>query len=453
MKLKNSILAIIIGLAGATVIAPPASAASDYDDKITSTNELLWNIDGQNKDITLDWSTYLLDYLENQCTNYGGVNCTVKNQFENNLNAGGGWAVQQLNDLNAVGNKSWRVLIFNHDATITFDNTYYEAGKDWYYLKPSSGDLAILEFYGGSSITSQNYASNVHFDIYTSDSWQNAIWGYYWSTQYNSQPYLFISSDYKQYPSNYEGEYIPDSVDTPVTGEPPHIKYEVDQLRVSATYMENIDMDLSVEGTEDDENYKVLWSIMENIDGNATTIHTATTQPDEQFKYQVPRTGSYTITATVLWRGAPFNPPVIEDEEQVPVMVNIPINGGQYSGDTGTDECEVKNGYTHCEAPSYECVSTEFPFIDLPTCIGNLGAMVQIAIIGQTTFALSEDWVATDGCYTLEVIDDWMNVEGDNRTLCPQVPEYVRNITTPFVTLLLGFVTARFLIEKTGKDF
>jgi hypothetical protein len=66
------------------------------------------------------------------------------------------------------------------------------------------------------------------------------------------------------------------------------------------------------------------------------------------------------------------------------------------------------------------------------------------------TVKLGNDYNFNNQCRTLGTIGDWMNL--DNKTVCPVMPESVRNIITPFITFALGLMTIKFIASKTGSS-
>lgn len=95
----------------------------------------------------------------------------------------------------------------------------------------------------------------------------------------------------------------------------------------------------------------------------------------------------------------------------------------------------------------YECITDTFPFINVEQCVQNMWIFVELLSFG--TFDFGNEYVAPTGCYDLVIIDSWINLE--DPTVCPQFPSDIRNLVTPFVTLLLGMVTILFFTRKNDR--
>lgn len=110
------------------------------------------------------------------------------------------------------------------------------------------------------------------------------------------------------------------------------------------------------------------------------------------------------------------------------------------------------------------CLQEAFPFVNVPGCIANISVVVNLLSFGSIVF--SNNWMSptggsgssiapmslTESCYSLVVIDDWLSLPDDYQA-CPQIPSYVRNVTTPFVTFALGLLTITFLARNRGSEW
>lgn len=96
------------------------------------------------------------------------------------------------------------------------------------------------------------------------------------------------------------------------------------------------------------------------------------------------------------------------------------------------------------------CLQQEYPFITWDGCT---------AMISRVTNALSFGTIKTgtgfefsEQCRSLGTIGDWLGLVGENRVVCPVVPQNIRNIITPFITFAIGMMTVRFISKKTGSS-
>lgn len=134
------------------------------------------------------------------------------------------------------------------------------------------------------------------------------------------------------------------------------------------------------------------------------------------------------------------------------------------SSDPSTLEFEITgNGVLNMNLLE-SCLQEAFPFVNVPGCIANISVVVNLLSFGSIVF--SNDWFTpigglassgstmslTDSCYSLVVIDDWLNLPDDYQA-CPQIPSYVRNVVTPFVTFALGLLTITFLARNKGSEW
>jgi hypothetical protein len=94
------------------------------------------------------------------------------------------------------------------------------------------------------------------------------------------------------------------------------------------------------------------------------------------------------------------------------------------------------------------CLTQDYPFITWDGCKDNIAMVTDALTFG--TVKLGNDYNFNNQCRTLGTIGDWMNL--DNKTVCPVMPESVRNIITPFITFALGLMTIKFIASKTGSS-
>lgn len=93
------------------------------------------------------------------------------------------------------------------------------------------------------------------------------------------------------------------------------------------------------------------------------------------------------------------------------------------------------------------CFTETFPFVDLPACISNFGEISNMLSFGVLNFGNKFD--ATP-CKKLTVVDEWLNTP--DITVCPMIPEYVRNVITPFVVFALSLLMIQWLTRQSGGN-
>jgi len=94
------------------------------------------------------------------------------------------------------------------------------------------------------------------------------------------------------------------------------------------------------------------------------------------------------------------------------------------------------------------CFIPEFPFINVGGCINNMYKTINLLYFGQVHFP---SFTFNPACHNLNVLDDWLGLPNGYQ-VCPQIPAFVRQITTPFIAFLLGLVTMGF-IKRIRGDF
>lgn len=123
-----------------------------------------------------------------------------------------------------------------------------------------------------------------------------------------------------------------------------------------------------------------------------------------------------------------------------------------YCGDTSEDplfpssstvEYTLTQGGTLKNDIFASCMNSEFPYLHFDACTENIETALNMLSFGSVK--LGNEWTSNDGCTELNVLGDWLNVP-DN-TVCPFFSSTIRNVVTPFVTLLLGLVTLNFIFK------
>jgi len=94
------------------------------------------------------------------------------------------------------------------------------------------------------------------------------------------------------------------------------------------------------------------------------------------------------------------------------------------------------------------CIKPEFPWVDPDACLNNVYVVINMLYFGQVALP---NFTFDPSCRNLVMMDEWLGLP-NNYQVCPQIPAFVRNVTTPFVAFMLGLVTLGF-IKKIRTDF
>lgn len=95
------------------------------------------------------------------------------------------------------------------------------------------------------------------------------------------------------------------------------------------------------------------------------------------------------------------------------------------------------------------CMTEEYPFINFQGCVNNMNTAIQLLSFNVLNF--NNSWSSTEACYELAVLGDWLNLE--DHTICPQIPSYIRDVVTPFITFLFGILTITFISRNRGSEW
>jgi len=132
-------------------------------------------------------------------------------------------------------------------------------------------------------------------------------------------------------------------------------------------------------------------------------------------------------------------------------LYKITFTGSSF-GSTESCDSGASLDFWHqvCIAPEsisfVECFQETFPFLDLESCTDNMKILIGLLSFRTITFA--NDWTGSENCHDLTVLGEWMGIP--NYTVCPAIPQFVRTIVTPFITLALGLTTITFLSRREG---
>lgn len=91
-----------------------------------------------------------------------------------------------------------------------------------------------------------------------------------------------------------------------------------------------------------------------------------------------------------------------------------------------------------------DCFQGDFPFIiDTNACMSYFSPIFSLLSFGQ--IKLDESWnYGNTGCGYLSVLHTWIGLP-NSTMICPQFSDTVRNVVTPFLSVILGLVTLGFI--------
>lgn len=117
-----------------------------------------------------------------------------------------------------------------------------------------------------------------------------------------------------------------------------------------------------------------------------------------------------------------------------------------------TKEVKVDGGIHDSTTQSFndlmaECINDQAPFIHLDKCTQVAGKLLSMMTFNKSYFGTQ--WTTNDECRNLVVLGNWIGV--GHKTICPMFPQSIRNIVSPFVTLLLGLIILKFITSNAGR--
>lgn len=353
------------------VFSDVAKAASDYDDLITTTDNL--EIDcfssitgdplGTSIDFSLGWSQVLNPentvFEGNTINRYSVVGGSVGtrpqdqwNQLQENIDKARGWGVTKQ-DINTNG-ESFSVFIQTAEANLNFTGT----GDDRALKFPNTYRIDVTCRQDGILVGYDNTTRN-----------NTVKYAYSWDATTG----IYFISNPINYPSGYEGEDVPETPNIPGSTQYPLLDYQVSKKSIKAQYKNNIPnmshITWLLYKTEDD------YVVPEGQD----PINDVTKQisVNSNYAYEVNEYGNYLLVAGVECR-TPFTcEPNGFDVGVTALQLNI--DGSTFDGSSDNPEClngicEPNNPYVDCtefagEAP-YGFGGGSFPDI-----IGGIGCV------------------------------------------------------------------------------
>lgn len=402
MKIATKLAIFIATLAVASLLGEAtALAASDYDNLIETVNKIEVAVDTDGvysnwQDITLDWSTYITD--EDKWSNIYFNYPTAKDNFRTNGKESFLQAVQNDGRWGVIQDGPNVRVFWTEDDSLTLNfssGIVYMTGnnlKGVYIGKPNGDTVSVMP------------------------SIQN--WGYHSITQ--DLPFLFFYGNVT-YPEGYEGEEIPaelpeeEEEDTIGTAYKPLWMYKVIDKRITLN-------DLTPNNILEEHKIELcLFQIPTNEWGDTFVEYQYDCLEKPDVKHKFEEYGAYNI----LHRQ--YSP---TENKWYEISETITIDGSSFS----RTSVDLKT-----------CFNEVFPFVHVDKCTDNVKLITNLLSFRTVEF---KNIYEIMGCRQLAVIDDWINKP--DIILCPQVPQYIRSIITPFVTLLLGLVMIKFITKKEG---
>ena len=436
----GSLLISALTLFGAPWGAPTASAVTQFDGVIKpSTNELI----AKNTMISGVCNTPRSDYLQttwggfiNDTSNYYGSAVTNRDafiaMFNANLDSGKGWAVVQR---------------FANSPYTNVGGCDMNTGDAWIEISVSDvKTLTFTELYGGQQLqmSGNNYKALIHYSSGDGSLKVTAVYANDRNVQQSA-----LSQDYEQpflinfditYPDGYAGNNPPSGVTLPgSTKIEPQFHLKAADRTVTVNFRD----------ADDTKEYVYAWTMLKYTDSGLIADGTVETsgvnEPVSTAEFTVAKRGKYVFGVQMCPVGTQAEDETCEALKGTSATwIDLNINGSPIDLDTGdqaTNSDTISNcvtdtlqgtEVTHCTTKSLidECMKADFPFIDIPACINNIGAVAGILSFSQIN--LNGKFDATP-CKTLGTLDNWMNL--NNPTICPQIPSYVRDTVTPFVSI------------------
>ena len=467
---KYFLLASLFVGFGALIGAPSANAVSDYDTVIDTVQTLKMQNDDYNTPATEKYNN-----LKNYDFKYKWADFTLATVFDNPMVLNGTEYTVTIGTTSGAtqadaviawrDKKNWSVSQFGAGGTeqriaityTTAENTSLE------FNEPPGWGRKQLSFEQDISYTivvQIGSASTIEVSYIKNNANSHTAIAY--TGTYSRNP-LFIFWDIN-YPTGYIGTTPPDSVPPPTIP----LKYWVNFTFTNSTG--DVQAKYSNYKTDPEPSYlpqpKTLWWHIYEGDTNVTD---GTSVCDIDLRVDIPFNSSqhcqnfkpnpnkkYFLTTQV-------NPTTALNEDVfAPItQYNITFQRSVFSVDfskptVGSTEFCTPGAMSNvdsvfCAEPKQldiaGCFSADFPYFQLDQCMTNFEIIFNYITFQSPRFP---EWRHVAQCHSLNVMDEWLGLP-NNYQVCPQIPDAVRSVVSPFVAFILGLVTVGF-ITKHNRD-
>lgn len=404
---RNSLLLLAIIAAGAFAGAPAADAASAYDNAvITTTDFSVVSPDTTAYDVTGEWLTRVNSAcsasIDFDTYYYSLIRYTESNGYENIQVS---WVEKSIYDNNG-GHMNWYSNIVT--ANLSTNNINYT----YLYRMNGDADFRVDNCFNGGSITiSQNLNPQLN---------------------HPSNRYTIFSTYPPEYPAGYEGKLIPE--ESPAIAEESDWTPKIKLIQGNNWVIEYSDehfftFDNTPFICEDDFAPIIEWRIYDITDNPEVLLDTL----------------QYSSSALNT-----FNAPKVNNDRKYRLEGNYTDCNGWIFTDVSSKEFTVlKDGSLN--PPDYQtvCVTDTAPWINWQGCMSMLNGTVAALTFNAMNFNPGSDWSFTNNCRNLQVLGSWIFASG--KEICPQIPETIRNIVTPFITLAVGLMVITFISRRGGS--
>lgn len=407
-------------LVGALTGAPPANAVSPYDSYIQNA-PTPYTIKSSNNALTSSFDNVeqLLDYYQtNFETRLGQGQPFCGNTFDaeyfqtkiiNNINANRPYLISQMTS-NSIH------FIVQTSTTATTTHTWYDDGMGTVYDNYYSSEPSFAFFY-----------------ITIANNGNRPICGYYKDLQNASSMgsgQIIGSTMPFTTPPEYTGQ-IPNPISTPPT--------TIDTA--PNWYVSNI---IANVGTFHDKNFNTFDANPFLCEGGLAPI----------LNYEIFRIkdGQPDILLTSGYQSATaqitYNFGEADTDRKILLVGWYDCGDGTIFPNQGRYEFTI-NRAGLLKIDLFEaCVFETWPFVDANACLDNLYTVINLFYFGKVALP---NFSFDSSCRNLTTMDDWLGLPNGYQ-VCPQVPEFVRTVTTPFVAFMLGLITLGF-IKRIRTEF
>jgi len=418
-----ALMVFVLSFVGALASAPQTYAVSEFDNEPRVTDNLIIKGTGNEtseRNHTNDWSTVIFGE-SSSCSQ------TQKTSWSNKTY----WAVVK----EYTANNAYQI------------NVHWSEGQN-----PGAGSSAFVNT-GVSRILAVN-SGTVPLNTATINYWNNTAYITCYSPSYDQlalstfyyAPYeannenrkeLFLSTFAHAPVEGYEGEGIPgESVPADVFY--PEFTYTKLGKKITASYEDNIPY-------EGKSLVSLTWTLSQDMDESTGTdyemIDTKTMGYDGIYEFNVSNTGNYILSLGYSIRAPGILP---EDMEVQPRIQGILIDGKSETLSTTDSDCTG----TLCQEKTLwvECLTETFPFLNVAGCTANMGSLVEILTFNAISFGTPFKF--DEQCHTLGTIGTWLNLEGQDRVVCPAISSEVRSVITPFITFAFSLMGVKYITSR-----